>query len=104
MKKILNHDDPIKRLEHYNTTDDLLEMLEDAQYSKWFRNSSQKIFIALCFKTLFNPCSPDFNKKEDAINWMLLVDEFFKNANQKIESLSLNGIFIYFVYKNKFIF
>lgn len=82
---LLSHDEPVASRSNYNTTDDVLSLIANAQYAPWFKGS-ETIYIALCFKYSENPCDGSVNSN----NWLLLADTLFSQANQLISSLGLN--------------
>ncbi|KAJ5074234.1 hypothetical protein M0811_00863 [Anaeramoeba ignava] len=83
------HDSPIEG-NFYNTSYDLLQFISSPKNIDLFRNPNFNVFIAVCFK-FDNPC---LESTPDAQSWLFLVDEFFRNATQIIDSNSLNLQFI----------
>lgn len=72
---LLSHDTPIITRKDYNTTEDLLFLL-NSTWIQPFLHDSQPIHIALCFKVDdFTPC----DGSEQAANWTRLVDELFES-------------------------
>jgi hypothetical protein len=87
---VLNHDDPITS-NQYNSTNDVLSLISDPRNAPFFRDSSQKITIALCFKYgKGSPC----DGSDTAKNWTSLVDTFYNQSITLINALGLNVEFV----------
>jgi hypothetical protein len=70
---VFSHDYPSQKHTDYNTTADLLELLQE-EWIQPFITAPNKLHIALCFKVdSFNPC----DGSSSAQNWTALVDELF---------------------------
>jgi hypothetical protein len=100
-QKVLNHDDPVTT-RNYNTTSDLLQLLQNPEYLPFFQVQScclcfasesnalpqqkgeKRIFIALCFKNVV-PCVDD-----DGSLWISLIDDFYNAAVSIIKEYNLN--------------
>jgi hypothetical protein len=82
---ILNHDPPTIKNLHYNTSDHLLNFLENSK-------NLNSIFIALCFKIEYNFICDE--EDETFITWRSLVDEFFEKANKVISKVPYRLEFI----------
>jgi hypothetical protein len=88
---VLNHDDPSAQSQRltYNTTNDLLAFISSDAYRSHFA-SSDRVYIALCWKGAPNPCIPTAHAKK----WLSLVDSFFEDANAIVLAKQLNVEFV----------
>lgn len=87
---LLSHDRPVTLRRNYNTTEDMLLLL-NSNWIQPFLTAPNQIHIALCFKVDgFNPC----DGSERAANWTKLVDELFESYSSFVSQTGIQVEFI----------
>jgi hypothetical protein len=90
---LLNHDNPsLQRAVGYNTSDDVLAFIGDANNAKFFSNPDRRIYIALCGK--FDGPGATCGNSAHAVGYLQLMELFYQQAIKLIKAQQFNVEFI----------